>query len=344
MSTAGDPQRPALSSSWLGTIFLLAYLPDVLEWLARLAGLRFPHSAPAALPVLLVTGTATLLILRFVCREYRWRVLLIAFAAVASHTVLDLLAGGIPYLWPLSGEIRGPDWLQLGEVSGERRFLWECRLFLPVLAVGLAVALVRYSRRTVVEYAAVVGGLAAIGLAVAGSSLLVACVTGALGVTAVVLVWPRIRIRHLWNLVLATPVIILAGVQVLAWDQMRRGQEWDRAGDPERALTCYSRVLALRPVDLETIAVYRAAVCQQRLRRNDEAEALFRYGEALRPDWPYFLLGRMDLYLDSADRDPSRAREVIRLADEFLAQGHDELYRAKVEARRKRARRLLGEG
>lgn len=143
-ATAQDVRTPWLRSAWIGTTFLLAYLPDVIEWGLRLCGVRLPHSAAASLPCT-VAGCAVLYAaLRFGVRETGRISTAVALGVFASHMVLDAWSGGIPLWWPFSETTVGTDWLSFDRWRGHReRLLREALACTPLVVIGLVVGLVR---------------------------------------------------------------------------------------------------------------------------------------------------------------------------------------------------------
>jgi hypothetical protein len=339
-ATADDPRSPAMQRAWFGTAVLLAYLPDVVEWLLKLMGRPIQRSVPASLSACAVSCAVVFALLRWLCREKSRIVLLAALLAVVSHTVLDALSGGIPLAWPFSRRDFGPHWL-CGDEGMETRLYHECRIFLPVLAAGLAVGILRYSRRTAAEYLAVIFAMATIGACVAGQLFVAGLIVCGLGGMALWCARRRLRLAHAWNLVPLAPVLLLAGVHVYAWDQMRRGRAWDEQGEPARALAHYEAVRALSPVDLDQIALYRTAECYHQLGDDHRARELYERGVQDAQQWPYFKLALAELYLDSGDADLRHPDLALRLADELAAEWRDGPYHEAAVRLRERARKAL---
>lgn len=140
LATRADVKRPLLRAAWVSSLTLLACLPDVLEWAGLLIERPLPRDGGAAAIVLAPIGLAVVAGL-WLLGERSWRLALAALAALASHSLMDGLDGGIPLWWPWSRERVGPadglgwDGLSLAERTGR-----EVLLFGPVLLFGAGVA------------------------------------------------------------------------------------------------------------------------------------------------------------------------------------------------------------
>jgi tetratricopeptide (TPR) repeat protein len=257
----------------------MAYLPDVTEWVLRLCRVRIPHSATASLPCTLAGCAAVYAILRFGFRERGRVAMLVGLTAFASHMALDLVSGGIPLWWPLTNQEVGTDWLTFDGRPGYReRLMREALVFAPVVAVAVAVGVVR-----------------------------------ARGIR-----WsPAVT----WNLVPALPVLILAGLQLYVWEQMRRGLAHHRAREYETAIEHYSAASRLNVVDLQGTAQARVAQCLVGLGKNDAALAILDDGRRAYPWNMEYVVGYAELYLLSHDERYQRPAAALELIDQLLAYG-----------------------
>jgi hypothetical protein len=342
-ATIADPRTPALRDCWIGLTVLLAYLPDVLEWLAALAGLRLPHSAPASIPIGLLSILAVLGLLRFRFREPGRAALVVAACAVASHSLLDAVNGGIPLWWPIHGRPSGSDWLGLRELSPQRRTWEESRLFLPVLAVGVAVGIIRGGKHPLIAALAAGLGMWAVIFAILDQLAGVAVCLVLEGLLTAALV-RELRWRWLLNLVPAVPVLALGAVQLYAWREMREGLAAHIEGRFTAAITHSEAAGRFRPVDMEAAALYRAATCYQALGDYERAHALYERGRAEFPGHLWFLDGLAELYVSARETRFWKPAEAERLALFVIERTADPAYRAYVERILQRARALQRSG
>ena len=341
-ATAGDPGSSTTRNRWLGLAVLLACLPDLLEWLARHAAVRLPHSALASVPMLVLCSLAALLVVRYLLREKSRVALAAVVVALASHTLLDMLDGGIPLAWPFSNEIIGPHWkLSLTYGSAGERLRYESLRFLPVLAIGLAVGIIRFSR---------VSGRSAAALSLAGT----ACLGGAIGIAVVsasavaalvaaTILLCRVRLRraHLYNLVPLVPLILVGSVEVYAWQQARAGLACERRGEPLRALAHYERVRDLKPTGTEVFAIYRTAVVLQGLGKEEGAYEVLAAGLENDPRSAWLNFGLAELYLDSSDARYQKPREALQMAEALVPATEHAYLHDQVLSLRERARQVV---
>lgn len=336
-ATLRDPSSPVIRDCWIGLTLLLAYLPDVSEWLAALLGLRLPHSAPAAAPLCLLAMLVTVALLRFGFREHGPVALAAAACAVASHTLLDASNGGIPMWWPFDSRLAGSDWLGLRELSPQRRLWEESRLFLPVFTVGVAVGIMRAAGGGLIAGLAAGLALCTVALAAVGRLLGAAIGLVFLLVVAAALI-RKPRWRWLLSLVPAAPVVALGAVQVYSWHQMRLGLAAHIRGDFTVAIEHYEAAARFRAVDMEAAALYRSAACHQALGDYERAYALYERGRTEFPGHLWFLDGLADLYASARGTRFWNPAEAERLAQYVVERATDPPYRAYVERILQRAR------
>lgn len=291
-----------LRSAWFGLGVTLAYLPDLVEWGLRWMDLRPVHSAPASLLALALSCAVAVGALRVVFRESSPVALAGACAAIGSHTLLDALDGGVPLLWPWSSASIGADLLAaLGDAPGGRLGL-ELLVFAPLTLLG-----------------ALCG---AIGWRSPGASRAAR----------------RGPLRHGWQLVALSPVLILGAFQVMAWREMKLGYACHNRGEYEAAIPHYQRAADLRPVDWEGAARFRVDYCL--FRAGHEREALSRFLAALQADPRSFAYnsGLAELYLlarDATLRRPADGRALLdrleRLASNEEERTYARLLRERVD-------------
>lgn len=332
-----DPRSVALRDCWIGLTVLLAYLPDVSEWLAALAGVRLLHSAPASIPMSLLSVLVVLGLLRFGFRERSRVALAVAACAVASHLLLDAADGGIPLWWPIDDRLGGSDWLGLGGFSPQRRVWEESRLFLPILAIGVAIGIIRNGGHWLIAGLAGGLGLCAVTLAALDQIAGVAVCLVLLGLLVAALV-RELRWRWVLNLVPAAPVLALAAVQLYAWHEMRLGLAAHTEGRFMAAIEHYAAAGRFRPVDMEAAALYRSAACYQALGDYERAHTMYERGRAEFPGHLCFLDGLADLFVSARGTRFWNPAEAEWLAQFVIEQTTDPAYRAYVERILQRAR------
>ncbi len=303
-AAVGVPRSTALNACWFGALVLLAYVPDVAEWLAGLLGWFGPHSALAGVPALLVTGVLVVILLRFGFREKRLVVFIVAVSVLASHTLLDALDGGIPLLWPFGRGLIGARWLPITGDTAAQRLRAECLVFLPLAGLGIAIGILRmrHARGRKPWRAA-------------------------------------FQARALANLIPLMPVIMLGAVQVHAAEQARRGAACERQGQLTEAIAHYRAAARFRPLGLEIQAIYRIALCQRRT--GAFGLAYVTLTDALRRDPQNLLLnvGLADLYLTAVGTEYHRPADARRLAEYIIARSERESSRTLGEKLLERARR-----
>ena len=343
-ATAGDPRTRATRNGWLGAAVLLAYLPDLVEWAVRQVGVRLPHSALASAPVVALYCLATVVVLRYLMREKSRVVLVAAVVAIASHSLLDLLDGGIPLAWPFSHENFGTHWkLSLNFGTASERLGYEGLRFLPVVAIGLAVSIIRFSRVSGRSLAAIsLAGTACLGGAIGIVAVSVSAVA-ALVAAAILLCRVRVRRAHCLNFVPLIPVLLVASVELYAWNEVRLGLACERADELPEALEHYGRARRVRPMATETRAIYRTALVQRRL--NDDASAYQALTQGLKDEPTSILLtfGLARLYLDASDPNIRRPREALRLVDELFPHTTGTYLGEQTEELRERARETVAQ-
>lgn len=327
---SADPRSPVLRRTWLGTIVLLAFLPDLLEWAGKLAGGSLPHSVFESFVVCGLIWLSVMFLFRRVFRETNRLALLAATAAIWSHPLLDLVAGGVPLWWPFSSRLVGGDWLGWNEPSRADRLIHETMVFLPVAAGGLTVAIWRTQRHRRSTWAAILLLVAAIDGMLLGSEIVT--LLGCAGLLTVA--WWIRPFRPgptlLAQVLPCFPVVLLGAVELYAWDQMRQGVALETGGDPAAALPYYQRTRRFMPVDLESAALFRTGICHMRLGREATAYRTFRRGLEREPDSPRFRYGLAILFLGAKDPYWYRPDEAIRLAEELVEHADSVAYVHRV--------------
>lgn len=314
VGAADAPRSPALCRCWPGTLLLLAYLPDVLDWLLHLAQAGVPHSAMCSIPATTALSALCMAVLAFVFAERRAIVYVVALAVLWSHLVLDLTSGGIPLWWPLSSEFVGSDPFGVNDLSFRPRVPYEFALYGPLATAGALVAIARRPGRPLPML--LTGG--AFGLSVCGA-LSGSFVLAAVSAIGLALLWLQSRkwtftLPSAWNLVPAAPVLLLAAVQIHGWSSVELGLRAERRGDPEAAIAHYRRAVFLRPLGLDGIELYRVGRVYIRMGRHDEAAALFEEGLRRDSDRLLFLDAKVHLHLSADDPRYYNPREALRLA------------------------------
>ncbi|MFH1746075.1 MAG: hypothetical protein ABIG44_03410 [Planctomycetota bacterium] len=339
VATTPDVRGPRLRAIWLGAVISLAYLPDLLEWVIGLAGIRLPHSALAALPVTAASGLVVVLLLRLGWRERNWIVLAAALCAVASHMLLDLIDGGIPLYWPLTGAMIGPDWFDGEARGGAEGLIWELFWFAPLAAVGATVAICRRRPGSLVVCAALILPELLLAGAFMEQPVLTAVAGGILVVLALRVYRWRPRWGVIWQIVPVVPVMLLAAVQGYATQQMRLGRECFGARDYASARQHFTNCANARPLGLASSARYEIARCCVRLGEEETAHGMYlRYLEE-DPAGYGPLRGLTELYLTARDERFRRPAEALYLAERLVPAARDPAERELAQRLLDRARR-----
>lgn len=311
-ATAHRPAAPVLRSAWPGVLLLGAYLPDVVEWLFKVAGGHVAHSGLASVPVLACYLAAAALWL-WSLRERDPVVICTLLAAIASHTVLDALSGGIPLWWPIWDRRVGGTLLEVWDFPLSHKLLLETTRYAPVALLGVALAIAR--RGGPGRGAAALALLAASGVAWWQSSAVSMAVIAA-AMVAIAASCCRPWVEHGWGrgVVFASPVLLLAVAHVCAWLAVDRGNELFTRGEYAAAKSWYEAVVPLRIIGLAGVGELRAGQCELKL--GDEAAALVQFERSLReqPRSPDTLRALVELHLSAADGHIRDLREAERLA------------------------------
>lgn len=304
---------PRLAGVWLGLGLLLAYWPDVFEWLLNLAGLPMRHSTFASLPVLAVTSIPLLLLIRYVARERRWWVGVAAVGILATHTLLDTLDGGIPLWWPLSADSVGPNWVKgTGDTPPLAR---ELILFGPLLATGVLLGTIARRRDWGPVALAILTLLAALSAALAASVLFMGLVLLAAAFAAVLAgLGPRRPMNGLWTALLTVPVVVTAAVHLFAHAELKLGAQAYARGDWAAAVEHFGLAGRFRPLGVDAAAIYAEGLSYMRMQQPDRALAVFDAGRRRYPGHDDFLIGPARVYmtaLDSRYYQPDTARALL---------------------------------
>ncbi|HMQ15423.1 MAG TPA: hypothetical protein PKC49_05555 [Phycisphaerae bacterium] len=331
VASVGESRRPAVHAGWLGACVTLAYLPDLIEWLLLLCGVRTARSAPASLPVSMAAALAVIAIVRLALRETRWPILVAAGAAVLSHSLLDALDGGIPALWPWSAETFGwEDAFGLDAGRGAGRVHAEAVLFMPLLALGLLIRAGRLGRepdRLVALLALAATFSAAVfplGLLVLFS--LVICAAAAWRVRPRVWTWGLTA-----NLAAMAPVVLLGVVQWHSHWNLREGERLRVAGRCQEAIGHYHAARRFGALDSVTDPLYYEALCLNELDRPVEALALLEDYLRRDPDNDLMLYGLAHLRITARDPHVQDFVEGRRLAGHVAAESRSEHYRGLAQ-------------
>lgn len=337
-ATSRAPRAKPLTGAWYGAILFLAYAPDVLEWIAKLAGMRPPHSALASLPALAPLALGTVGVALWL-GERRLITHLILLAALGSHTLLDALSGGIPLYWPFSDRVVGSNLLAVWDFPLHRMILKETYAYLPAAAGGIAVGLC-IAR----SYALATTCFVLTGACAASAWLGWETITVATAVTVMATGWWRERsqiLRRWWaQLLPAAPVLALGGAQLIAWHWKDNGVALAQQGRHVEAIGWFEAVARLHVIGLDGFGHFHAAESCVALGR--EADAYDYYVQSIResPRGPDAIRGLMQLQLTAQDdriRNPQSAaalarllpstarsaaeqRKLLRLRDEALAE------------------------
>lgn len=324
--SAGAPKSALLRRGWPGLLLTLAYAPDVGEWLLNFV-VETPHGALCSIPVTVIGCALLALTLRLAFGETSAVVHGAALAALASHTLLDALSGGIPIGWPFSEATVGADPLALDDAPFRARILLEIQYFAPLLSAGLAWAIVA-RRRSAESLAAAVLLAGSVAMAWTGPAGASAATLAALAALWAV----RVRLRDwipTWQAVAAAlPVLALVGVQLNGWAQVQLGMLADGRGDHEAAIQCYRRAAWLRPVGLQGVNHYRAGRSYLAMGRPELAETEFRAGMREQAGGTLFLDGLVHLHLYRDDPRYYKPHEALRLAQIVHARATKAYYKA----------------
>lgn len=312
-----------MRNAWLGIAVLLAYLPDILEMSVAVVGLAVPRSALASLPAAVVEAALVVALLRWAVRETSPIALAAAAAAVVSHAVLDLIAGGIPLGWPFSSHVVGPDWVRVDQLPPLARLPRELMIVGPVLAAGLAVYAVRCAglRSSAVAAALLAAATAATSVvtrAAASTTVIAATVCALLlaelALVALTTAW-RPRLAALWNGVVLAPILLVGGVTIYAWYEVDVGDTYWERHEYAEALVHYNRGRAAPLLGGQAhLRVYRRADCLRHLGHFGEAYELFEAGSRRFPDCLWFQCGIIDLLLSADNPQWHRPAEALALA------------------------------
>lgn len=317
-ATSADVRSPWLRNAWLGAVVTLAYLPDLLEWFVRLAGYSMPHSAWASLPMTVLGCAVLALTLRFMLHERAGLPLLAGAIALASHGVLDLVDGGIPLWWPFSRIVAGPDWIPNDRDGLGGALVKEVCLFAPFAAAGCVCAVWRKRAGVASICAAIVGLELVLVGCIMGQILLTCLAGGALVLLTLVVYRYRPGWRQFWLIVPLVPVLLLAGAELCAAQQMRWGRECYRERDYARAQEHFVCCARYRSIGLNNASHHMIAVCHMRLGQEETAYRLFRDGLDHDPRSFSALRGLADLYMTARDERFRKPHEAVRMAKRLV--------------------------
>lgn len=313
-ATIHAPRSAALRAGWPGTLLLLAYLPDLLDWALHLARTGVPHGAMCSLPMTTLLCAATLLLLAGVLRERSVQVIAAALAALVSHLLLDLYSGGIPLWWPFSAEFSGADLFDLEDLPFRERVPVELTVSAPLLAFGLGAGIVRRQGPPVFMLATGAALGASICAVLGRHAWLSATAVACLALFWLLAAQPGGRAFSLWNLAPAAPVLLLAGVQVHGWARVQLGLFAQARGDHAAAIAHYRSAAFLRPMGLDGVELYRVGRTYIEMGREEQAYRLFMQGLAEYPDRVLFLDALVHLHLSPHDPQYYDPPEALRLA------------------------------
>jgi hypothetical protein len=317
-ATIKDARSPRVRYGWLGLTVLLAYLPDLAEWVLRMAGLELTHSAPASLPVVVLSCAVTWALIRWVGGERSLVILASAALAIFSHLVLDFFDGGIPLWWPFSVASVGPNWFQ---IDGINRLRIETAMFGSMITMGLLVWMWRSA-----------GAIRASQLSLGFSFLFLSAIAswakspwlvlaGAIGVglTGLVVCRPPLNFHHVWQVVPLLPVLLLAAVHFYIEKERVIGEDYCLREEYAPALVHFNRSARFVSTNGESaVTLYRIAFCHRKLGDEQEAYRLYTRGLKKFPDHTVFKYGLAELFLTAREPDLRRPQEVFHLAELML--------------------------
>lgn len=336
-ATVSETRRPAVQAAWLGSCVLLAFLPDLVEWLAVLAGLRLPRSAPAALILVIPCVALVSAVLWLGFRERRWPLHAAAAAAVLSHTLLDALDGGIPLLWPwVSRDLGWGDAFGLGALRGGARIHAELVTFMPLMALGVLIRALRIGREGD-RLVALLGLAASFSAAVFTLGLLV-IFSWTVIAAAVWRLRPRVWSRaYAANLALVVPVLLLGVVQVHSRWHLLEGERLRGAERYGEAIEHYQAARRFGALDSVTDPLYYESLCLNELDRGRDALVLLETYLRSDPRNELMRYGLAHLRVTARDAAVRNVEQGLRLARELAADGESEHLRGHAERLLERA-------
>jgi hypothetical protein len=316
-ATAGEPRSRVLRNTWIGGAILLAAAPDVAEWLARLAGATFPHNALASIPIVTAASIVLFVGLRLGLRERRLLVFA-AISALASHTLLDTLDGGIPLWWPFSRKEIGPDWLGLGIERGAARLIREWLIFAPLAAAGLAVHTCRKQQSPKSRTALLLAVIATLAAATLGG--VIPAVFSAVVVSLLIAAGRphRPALAHLANALPLLPIVVFG---IVEWDSKRHvvmaNAAWGRQ-DYALAMQEFESAMRWGAIDTGIDPLYYIGTCKAALGDEQGAFDYFNWAIARWGDEPLLQYGLGKLLISARQPDLRRPQEALRLANAAL--------------------------
>lgn len=332
------PRSKWVRRAWLGIVLLAALLPDVVEWYYLvLGGPLVPHSAFASVFLTILSILICSAILRFAFGETSIVAHLLVGGAILSHSLLDLIDGGIPLLWPLDSIIVGPEAFGPDDAPLLQQLRREFAVLSPFLTVGvfwgLYTAGMRGGRRretstttwlfVAAGFVAIVGGLISffapgvelalpglgnlgIGESLSVFGLLCAVVAVAVHVQVG---WLRFA---LYSCIPLLPAFVLGGLEVMARIDLHRAFEIRATGDYQAAADRFDRAAGWHALSTRFFARCNAARCYWQ--GGEPAEAAKRF-EAMIDEYgpePTLLYHEAQFRIgteDPAFRDVEKARD-----------------------------------
>lgn len=336
-ATERDVRSPGLRDAWPGLCVVLAYGPDLVEWVLVWTPLPVIHGATASLLALAAATIGIVLAIRVLGRE-SWWLAAVAGAVWVSHGLADALAGGVPLFWPWSHETLGRDYLELDVGTWSERVLAEVRWLSAPLTAGLLIAAWRRGATGRIRgLALLAAGLGVVGVA---AGWWAAAVAGSLlAAVAAALACGRPRWGWTWkNAVVLAPIWLMAAGLAYGWHFGREADRRYRAGDFRGALASYVEAARFRPVDGTARSMYMAALCHRRLGELATSHELYLACLARFPECITAMYGLGLLYLNSSDPEYRRPADAAALfervrAGTASAKQRDYLERLILEAR-----------
>lgn len=337
-ATETAPRAQATRAAWVGGCLLLAYAPDLIEWGMLWIGWLPIHGGPSGLPIMLPLTAVVLACLRFGLGERSWLALGVVAVMLLSHSLLDLLDGGIPLRWPFSRDVVGGDVLGLTRIEAGGRLAAELRRFVPLACLGIALRLWTASPSSWTRWSAVSALAISLATAPLDAAPWLQVIALSVSIAAYLGSWTRTRWKSVgWQVTLALPLLAMGLSQAYAWHQMRLADAHYLAGRPAAAIPHYRQARRLRPVDLTARAIYREADSLTQAGQYAAAHALFWRGIRASENPLAFRDGLARLYFSAEGTPWHQPREAVALLERLLAHPHPPAYRRYLEDQMKLA-------
>ncbi|MGE3180965.1 MAG: metal-dependent hydrolase [Phycisphaerae bacterium] len=355
-ATLDAPRKRRLRFAWLGVMLLAALLPDVVEWYYLVCGGPLvPHSSFASVFSTALSILICSTILRFALGERAVAAHLLVAAAIFSHTMLDVLDGGIPLWWPFSDAVVGVEWLGRDDAPLLEQLAKEFVVLGPFFTIGIVLGLRkaethRGRRVPLPPWKMIVYSIAVL-LSLSGAILsllfppnvLPSFASSLVGLPeclglagmAIAVIAAAIEAQPTWlryGLVSAVPLLpafVLGGLEVAARLDIARAYAVRDEGDLLKAADLFDRAAGWHALSSRFIAQCNAARCYWQAGEDAESAKRFATLRATYGPQPTLLYYEAQFRLGSNDPAYHDAASAEKLAQDALATSRSEVVRAE---------------